>query len=100
MTRRTVSNRERARLFALHGGICHCCGVKLQPGEAWELEHVLPLAYSGDDSDANRKPAHVKCHAAKTKVDRTDIAKVDRQRMKHEGSWRSRFPMNRQRAGR
>jgi 5-methylcytosine-specific restriction protein A len=91
--RRSVSNKERARLFALHAGECHICGVKISSGEAWELEHVIPLAYSGDDSDANRKPAHIKCHARKTKDDRKDIAKVDRMKMKFEGSWRSRFPM-------
>jgi 5-methylcytosine-specific restriction protein A len=95
MTRRPVSNRERARLFALHLGECHICGVKIGSGEAWELEHVLPLAYSGDDSDANRKPAHVKCHARKTKNDRRDISKVERMKQKHDGSWRSRYPMNR-----
>lgn len=100
MNRRSVSNRERARLFALHAGECHICGVKISSGEAWELEHVLPLAYSGDDSDSNRKPAHIKCHREKTTQDRTDIAKVERMRLKFTGAWRSRFPMNRQRAGR
>lgn len=92
--RRSVSNTERARLFLLHGGACHLCGVKIDGvREKWELEHVIPWAISRDDSDDNRRPAHVKCHATKTKRDRKIISKTDRMRMKNDGTWRSKSPM-------
>lgn len=94
MSRRSVSSRERGRLFLLHGGKCHLCGFKIDGvREKWELEHVIPYAISRDDSDENRRPAHVKCHAEKTTKDRKTISKTDRMRMKNDGTWRSRFPM-------
>lgn len=87
MGRRSLSARERARLFSLHEGICHLCDGRIDgTREAWEIEHVLPLALGGDDSDENRKPAHVKCHKAKTRDDIGSIRKADRQRAKHLGA--------------
>jgi len=92
--RRSVSTRDRARLFAMHGGLCHICGEKIDgTREKWEVEHVIPWAYSRDDSDENRRPAHVHCHKEKTVKDRRDIDKVERMRMKHIGAWRSKSPM-------
>lgn len=86
MSRRSLSTRERLRLFELAGGVCHICGGKIRPGEAWEIEHVIPLAISGDDADENRKPAHVKCHRSKTTEDRRDIARCQRLHAKHIGA--------------
>lgn len=92
--RRHISNTERARLFTLHKGICHICGHKIDGiKQPWNVEHVIPWAMSRDDSDANRKPAHEACHAIKTTEDRDVMAKADRIRMKHQGGWRSKFPM-------
>ncbi len=92
--RRHISNTERARLFTLHGGRCHLCNQKIDGvRERWEVEHVIPWAMSRDDSDANRKPAHVACHAVKTTEDRDAMSKADRNRMKHHGAWRSKSPM-------
>jgi 5-methylcytosine-specific restriction protein A len=96
--RRHISNTERARLFTLHKGICHLCGWKIDGiHEDWQVEHVIPWAMTRDDSDENRKPAHVKCHAVKTTDDRKNLAKADRIRMKHQGSWRSKSPMRKSR---
>lgn len=93
-----VSNTKRAYLFALHNSTCHICNERIDgTREKWEVEHVIPRAMLGKaaDTDANMKPAHIACHAIKTSQDRTDIAKVDRIRQKHEGAYRTRFPMNR-----
>lgn len=94
MTRRkSISAKERAHLFQLHGGICHICKGKIQVGEAWEVEHVIPWEISRDDSDKNRKPAHEKCHREqKTPKDRKDIAKVKRQEAKHRGYRKAKRP--------
>src|SRR6056297_2954082 len=68
MTRR-MSAKRRAAVFAAHDGLCHICEGKIGVGEAWEVEHRIPLEISGDDSDGNLAPAHIACHRAKTKGD-------------------------------
>ena len=88
MTRRRQSAKDRARIFAAHNGICHICKGTIQTGEAWDVEHVIPLAISGDDTDANKAPAHVKCHTNKTAVDMGDIAKAKRREARHTGAAR------------
>ena len=88
MTRR-MSPTRRARIFADNEGFCHLCGTKIDGvREAWEVEHVIPLEISGDDSDGNLAPAHVSCHKVKTKADARDIAKCKRVKRKHEGAHR------------
>lgn len=87
MTRRSLSTRERVRLFELHGGRCYLCGGKIDgTREAWEVEHELPVALGGDESDENRKLAHVKCHKPKTAEDVGRIRKADRERARHIGA--------------
>lgn len=87
MTRRSLTAKERLRLFDLHQGRCHLCGGKIDgTREAWEIEHELALALGGADDDENRKPAHVKCHKAKTAVDLGRIAKADREKARHIGA--------------
>lgn len=88
MIRRSLSTRERARLFNLHGGICHLCGLKIDGArEAWDISHDIPLALGGADDDENRKPAHRKCHRAHTaKVDAPRIAKARRQHARSTGA--------------
>ena len=88
MTRRRLSTLQRAKLFEAHHGLCHLCGEKIGVGEAWEIEHIIPVAMGGEDEDDNCAPAHVKCHAAKTKKDRAQIAKANRVRAKHMGAHR------------
>jgi 5-methylcytosine-specific restriction endonuclease McrA len=97
MTRRRLSTRERARLFDLHGGVCHICGFKIGPDDVWQVEHVIPWAMTRDDSDENRKPAHDRCHKPKTKVDFAQIAKAKRLEAKQKGTFarKSRLPGSR-----
>ena len=61
------------------------CTGKIGVGEAWELEHVIPLELCGADDDSNWAVAHVKCHAVKTKRDVTMIAKAKRRERRHKG---------------
>ena len=90
MTRR-MSTARRARIFETHGGVCHICGQRIDgTRERWEVEHLVPYALTRDDSDDNLAPAHVSCHAAKTKEDVTRIAKARRVKAKHEGAWQPR----------
>lgn len=94
MARKHFSRTERVRIFDLHGGRCHICEQKVQVGEAWDLEHVVPWELTRDDSDTNVKPAHKHCHKAKTADDVNAIRKADRVRAKFIGAWpKSRTPL-------
>lgn len=87
MSRKRFSMRERVRLFELHRGVCHLCDQKIQVGETWELEHIVPWELTRDDGDGNVKPAHAKCHKVKTASDVAAIRKADRIRAKHIGAY-------------
>jgi 5-methylcytosine-specific restriction endonuclease McrA len=91
--RKNISTKTRTSLFMKRGGICHLCNGKVGVGEAWELEHGIPLAMGGDDDEGNWFVAHVKCHAAKTKDDVANIAKAKRREARHIGSLVSRNPL-------
>lgn len=92
MTRRSMSNTRRARIFAAHNGICHICGSRIDgTRDRWDADHIIPLEISRDDSDANIAPAHEKCHrTAKTPKDAAQIAKAKRVERKHAGAHRPR----------
>ena len=91
--RRQRTSLQRAKIFNAHNGICHICGGKIHVGESWDLEHIIPLDISGDDTDDNLAPAHVLCHKSKTRDDKKDIAKCNRVSAKHKGAWKSRNPL-------
>lgn len=89
MDRPHLSTKERARLFALHSGICHLCEGKIDgTREAWEIEHIVPVALIGRaaETDENRKPVHSKCHKAKTRQDVANIARAKRREARHIGA--------------
>ena len=94
MTRRKqMTGLQRAKFFKENGGVCHICGLKIQVGEKWEIEHITPFAISEDDSEDNKAPAHINCHKTKTANDKAIIAKGKRVQAKHTGAWKSRSPM-------
>lgn len=94
MARPSMTTKRKALIFAAHKGICHLCGGKIGVGEAWDAEHVIAWEISRDDTDANLRPAHKKCHAVKTSRDRKDIAKVHRMAAKHNGTYpKSKAPL-------
>lgn len=77
--RKTWTQKDRARIFLKHDGICGLSGVKIGPDDAWEIEHRIPWALTHDDSDENVYPALTAPHAIKTKDDVRRIAKAKRQ---------------------
>lgn len=83
-----MSTTRRAAIFKAHDEICHICGCKIQVGEKWEAEHIVPYAMTRDDSDENLAPAHVSCHSQKSKQDVRKIAKAKRVAAKHSGAYR------------
>ena len=85
MARRSVTKAMRVRIFDRAHGVCHLCGLKIAIGEAWEADHVKPLWCGGEDDERNMAPAHVDCHATKSRGDAAPKAKADRQRANHLG---------------
>jgi 5-methylcytosine-specific restriction protein A len=93
MTRKSISTKKRVALFQKHGGICHICGGKINVGEAWEVEHIIPFALGGADDETNWSPAHIKCHRGKTTEDVARISKSKRQEARHLGAKKSKSPL-------
>jgi 5-methylcytosine-specific restriction endonuclease McrA len=93
--RRKLSTKQRLRIFEQAGGRCHVCGLKIQVGEPWDLDHIIALALGGEDVDENLAPVHAKtCHRAKTSGgDVPAIAKAKRREARHKGAYRSKRPM-------
>ena len=85
MNRKHLTRSQRAGIFEAHSGICHLCGLRIQAGERWELEHIQALGLGGADDVANMAPAHVRCHQGKTNGEKTTMAKADRQKWFHMG---------------
>jgi hypothetical protein len=77
--RKKISQKEAARLFLLHNGICCNCGQQIRGGEKWFIEHVEALVLGGADDDQNRRPSHlVKCKAKKDAADAAARSERDR----------------------
>lgn len=92
--RRHISTKARVALFARKAGVCHICNGKVQPGEAWDVSHPIPLQIGGADDESNWDVAHRKCHAIVTATkDVPRIAKMKRQHAKHIGAERPRPKM-------
>lgn len=92
-----LSNKERARLFHLHEGVCHICKQKIDgTKEAWDIEHQIPRNMLGRhaDTDENMQPAHRKgCHSEKSKRDAKNFAQAVRRAHRHMGAHQASKPL-------
>jgi 5-methylcytosine-specific restriction protein A len=94
VTRKRLSPKQRAELLAAHNCRCHLCPVPIKRGDRWEVSHVIPLELGGADDDANRAPAHFKCHRWQTSmVDIPAIAKSKRIIKREHDLYRPRRPL-------
>jgi 5-methylcytosine-specific restriction enzyme A len=80
-----IPPRVRLRVFEKYNGVCYLSGVKIRPGDKWEIEHVQALCNGGEHREENMAPALVGAHKAKTAADRREKAKNDRVRKRHLG---------------
>ena len=84
--RRPMTPARRLRIFEEHKGICGLCLNKIDGvREPWIIEHLICLALSGKDEDANCVPAHETCRRDKDKLDLKAIAKAKRVKQRHIG---------------
>ncbi len=92
--RKRLSTTERVQLLERENSRCHLCKGEIQPGQAWDVSHEIPLELHGTDDNGNRRAAHRKCHRIHTAtVDQPKIAKAKRNYAKHRGAHVTRLPM-------
>lgn len=91
--RKSFTDAQRLKIFLAASGKCHLCDRKINEGEPWEVEHRKALGLSGTNDLDNLLPAHVDCHAGKTRQDVAIMRKADRQGKKHLGLKKSRNPI-------
>jgi 5-methylcytosine-specific restriction protein A len=91
--RRRISTRERVDIFKRCEARCHICQGRINTGDPWDVEHIIPLALGGDDYGDNLAPAHRRCHEEKTKQDATNTARAKRREAKHLGARKSARPL-------
>jgi 5-methylcytosine-specific restriction endonuclease McrA len=87
-----ASGKVRQRIFDKDRR-CHLCDVEIQIGQKWDLDHVVALINGGENRESNLRPAHVKCHKAKTALDVAEKAKVAAVRQKHIGAAVKKHPI-------
>lgn len=80
-----VPPRVRLRVFEREGGICHITGQKIATGEAWQLDHRIPLILGGEHRESNLFPALVEPHKRKTATEMKIKSKIARIKAKHLG---------------
>jgi len=54
-------------VFERDEAICQLCLEPIEPGEKWELDHIVPLSKGGSHTEANTQIAHLECNRVKGK---------------------------------
>ncbi|WP_342711546.1 HNH endonuclease signature motif containing protein [Bradyrhizobium sp. B124] len=77
----------RLRIFESFGGICHFSGIKIRPGDHWDVDHVKALINGGENRESNMAPIlRGKPHKEKTAQDVAEKSRNYRKRAKHVGA--------------
>ena len=80
-----IPARVKLRVWAREGGRCYLSGRQIMPGDAFDYEHVIPLALGGVNAETNIKLALRDKHREKTARDVAAKSKADRQKAAHLG---------------
>jgi 5-methylcytosine-specific restriction endonuclease McrA len=72
-----VPNDVRLRIFRNNAGLCYLTLRRIAPGDAWELEHIIPLSMGGEHKEINLRPALVAPHKEKSAREAGQRAKAD-----------------------
>jgi 5-methylcytosine-specific restriction enzyme A len=82
--RRAWSTTVRMRVLDRFERKCQLCFGEIGT-KGFDLDHAIPLAMNGEDTEANMRPLCIPCHRLKTKGDVGDIARAKRREAKHLG---------------
>ena len=80
-----IPPRVRLRVYERHSGVCYVSGRKIRPGEAWDVDHIIPLINGGEHRERNLAPILSVIHKIKTREDVKEKALVYRKKAKHLG---------------
>lgn len=83
----------RLRVFERFDGICQITKRKIRAGDAWAIDHVVPLADGGSHCETNLVPVLEVAHRQKTSEENIARAKVRAIKKKHNGIHTSRNPL-------
>ena len=87
MRRPSFSTSFRLSLFLEGNGSCASCNTKIAAGQAWDIDHILPIALGGTNEANNLQLLCRACHRSKTaQSDIPRIAKTKRLKAKHLGA--------------
>lgn len=75
--RKAPTKAQKVEAWNAAGGLCWWCGKPVAPdGRGVDWDHDIPRGIGADDSAANLRPMHSKCHDAKTHGKAGDMATV------------------------
>lgn len=80
-----IPPRVRLRVFERFDGICQITKRKIRAGDAWAIDHVVPLADGGSHCESNLVPVLEIAHRQKTGAENTERAKIRQVKAKHYG---------------
>lgn len=87
-----MSPSRRLRIYEAHKGLCCLCGLKIEAGQKWIVEHLRALELGGEDAESNMAPAHESCAIEKTRGDHHRAAKAKRVKARHIGIRKRKGP--------
>lgn len=59
-----LSPGKRCEILKRSKGSCRCCNCDLDLMDRWEVHHILPIVFGGDDSLKNLSAICIDCHKA------------------------------------
>lgn len=80
-----IPPRVKLRVFERFNGICYLSGRKIRPGDAWAVDHIIPLIAGGDHREFNLAPVLIEPHKEKTRADVAEKSIVAKKRKTHLG---------------
>src|SRR3569833_976395 len=76
----------RLRIFERYNGACHWSGIKIRPGDGWDVDHIQALIIGGENRETNMAPIlRGKPHKEKTAADVAEKSRNYRRRASHLG---------------
>lgn len=85
-----IPDRVRIRVFEEYKGTCYRSGLKIKPGDKWDLDHIIAIANGGQHRETNLAPILCAPHREKTKEDRRVQSRIYKIKKRHLGLAKSK----------